>query len=103
MLRSVRLIIGEAEHRVRHPAPEPLVVHELLEQLGIVLEHGGSPSSLDHHRTHGKHTLDAGSFSQAEVVSGLPIRWGCYGPPHAFLGLLLAIVSNSAIRLEIEV
>ena len=40
-LRSVRLIIGEAEHRVRHPAPEPLVVHELLEQLGIVVEHGG--------------------------------------------------------------
>src|SRR5882672_6586535 len=32
-------LIGQSEHRIRQPPPERLVVHELFEQLGVVLEH----------------------------------------------------------------
>ena len=36
-LCTVRSRAGQIEHRVGHPALESLVVHELLEQLGVVL------------------------------------------------------------------
>jgi hypothetical protein len=39
------LVIGEAERRIGQSVPERLVVHELLEQLRIVPQHGS-------HRTH---------------------------------------------------
>ena len=38
--RPPRPLAGKREHRIGHPPLEALVVHELLEQLRIVLHHG---------------------------------------------------------------
>lgn len=33
------LVVGQTKDRIRHPPFEPLVVHELFEQLGVILHH----------------------------------------------------------------
>jgi hypothetical protein len=38
---NASVIVGQPKHRIGHPALEALVVHELLEQLGVVLDDGG--------------------------------------------------------------
>jgi len=35
------LLVGQGKHRVCHPALEPVVVHELLEQFRVILHHRG--------------------------------------------------------------
>ena len=62
-----RLPAGQLENRVGHPPLESLVVHELLEQLGVVLHQGG------HEPEQRLAVLDAGVLVVG-VLPGIPGR-----------------------------
>src|SRR5689334_21413110 len=72
---KVGYLVRDSENRIRQPPPETLVVHELLEQLRVILQHGG------HHARQCLVVLDAGVLLVrillgvlVSLVRGDPVR-----------------------------
>jgi len=68
------LLVREPKHGVCHPTAEGLVVHELLEELGVVLEDGG------HDSAEGLVVLDAGVLLVG-ILLGVLVGGVCYVAP----------------------